>query len=262
MGKGLLERLGLARKPPLTLQAFRERVIEGMLQRVPELAAERRGDAEILYGDGGETHVARAYAYYREHPRELEMLVGQLADHVTREEHEASPDELIVLVRPRMFQAGDEGSADRGLAYELPAGLIATIAVDLPDRYEFPTAARLRRDLGMDDDAIWERAFANLIERVGLTPPQPKPGYLIGITTVVGLASSLLVLEEFWDHPNLASLGDLIVAPVERDELVVVPHDDPRMIQALRNLVRQRDNSQFLSGRLLLRRDRRWEEFA
>jgi len=31
MGKGLLQRLGLARTPPLTLEEFRERVIAGML---------------------------------------------------------------------------------------------------------------------------------------------------------------------------------------------------------------------------------------
>jgi len=113
----------------------------------------------------------------------------------------------------------------------------------------------------MDEDAIWERAFANLIERVGLTPPKPKPGYLIGLKTDIGLASSLLALNEYWEHPNLADLGDLVVAPVERDELIVVPANDPMMVKALRNLVAQRDNSQFLCDRLLLRRNGGWEEF-
>jgi hypothetical protein len=261
MGKGLLERLGLKRQPPLTLEAFRERVIEGMQQRAPGLSIERTGDATIEYGDGGQTHVARGYAYYRENPRELESVLAQLAEHVGREQHVASPDELIVLVRPSGFQAGEEGGSDQGLALDLPAGLIAAIAVDLPDRYEFPTASRLRQTLGMDDAAIWERALANLIERVGLTPPAPKPGFMIGFKTDVGLASSLLVLHEYWDHPNLAGLGDLVVAPVERDELIAVPASDPTMIKALRNLVAQRDNSQFLSRRLLLRRNGVWEEF-
>jgi hypothetical protein len=160
-----------------------------------------------------------------------------------------------------VFQVGDEASSDRGLAYHLPGGLIATVAVDLPDRYEFATAEQLRHDLGVDDEAIWDRAFTNLIERVGLTPPKPKPGYLIGLKTDNGLASSLLVLDEYWTHPNLADLGDLVVAPVERDELVVVPHSDPLMVKALRNLVARRDNSQFLSGQLLLRRNGVWEEF-
>jgi hypothetical protein len=262
MGKGLLERLGLARKPPLRLEAFRERVIAGMLQRIPDLQIERVGEAEILYGDGGQTHVARGYAYYREHPKELDIIIRQLADHVTREDHRASPDELIVLVRPRTFRAGEEGSSDRGLAYPFPAGLIAVVAIDLPDRYDFPTAQNLRDELGMDDDAIWDRAFANLIERVGLTPPKCKPGCLVGLKTDIGLASSLLVLEEYWSHPNLSGLGDLVVAPVERDELVLAPANDPQMVRALRNLVAQRDSSQFLCDRLLIRRNGAWEEFG
>jgi len=191
----------------------------------------------------------------------LDIVLRQLADHVTQEAHRATLDELIVLVRPNVYQTAEEGIPDRGLEYNLPAGLIAAVAVDLPSRYEFPTAQKLRDDLGLEDEAIWDRAFANLVERVGLTPPKPKPGCLMGLKTDVGLASSLLVLLEYWSHPNLAELGDLVVAPVERDEVVVVPANDPLMVQALRNLVAQRRNSQFLTDRLLLWRNGAWEEF-
>jgi len=261
MGKGLLERLGLVRKPPLTLEEFRDRVVQGMLVHKPELQIERVGAAELLYGEGGSTNVARGYAYYREHPKELHIVLGQLAEHVVREPHTAAAEELIVLVRPSRFRAGEAGGADRGLAFPLAGGLLALVAVDLPDRYEFPTAQELKDDTGLDEDEIWVRALANLIERVGLTPPTPRPGQLMGIKTDIGLASSLLAVPEFWDHPNLADMGDLVVAPIERDELVIARHDDGFAVGALRNLVARRDNSQFLTDRLLLRRNGAWEEF-
>lgn len=262
MGKGsLLERLGLARKPPLSLEAFRERVVEEVLSRRPDLEVERVEDAAIHIRDGGQTHVARGYAYYREHPRELGLVVRQLADLVLFEPEPAKPEELIVLVRPASFMAGHAGEEDRGLARILPGGLIATVAVDTPQNYRFATAAELSAELAMDETAIWDRATANLRERIGTEPPSFRPGYVMGMTTDVGLASSFLVLDGYWAHPNLSSLGDLAVAPLERDELIVAPLDQPQLVQALRNIVAQRRSSAFLCDRLLLRRDGAWEEF-
>ena len=261
MGKGLLERLGVVRKPPLTLEEFRERVIAEILRRKPEAVVEREGDADLRVVDGGDGTVARAYQYYREHPRELSLVIGQITDSILFEPEPAKPEDLIVLVRPDSFRTGRDGLGDCGPALPIAAGLIAIVAVDMPSNYRFAPNGELTKELGMDEDAIWERAFANLIERVGLTPPKPKPGYLIGLKTDIGLASSLLALNEYWEHPNLADLGDLVVAPVERDELIVVPANDPMMVKALSNLVAQRDNSQFLCDRLLLRRNGGWEEF-
>lgn len=259
MGKGLLERFGLVRAPPLTLHEFRDSVIAEILRRKPDAEVTRVGDADIAIKDGGDGTVGRAHQYYREHQRELNLVIGQIVDTILYEPEPAKPEDLIVLVRPDGFRKGEDGRI-RGPALPIAAGLVGIVAVDTPSNYRFSPDGELSEELGMDEDAIWERAFANLIERVGLTPPKPKPGYLIGIKTAVGLASSLLALPEYWEHPNLASLGDLVVAPVERDELVVVPANDPAMVQALRNLVAQRDNSEFLCDRLLLRRNGSWEE--
>lgn len=262
MGKGsLLQRLGLARKPPLMIAQFREQVIEEVLRRQPGADLERLGDSDLKGPSGGETALGRAYAYYRETPRERELVIGQVADLVLHEPGKATPDELMVLVRPHSFLAGSEGETDRGLARSLPAGLIAVVAVDKPERYEFPMASELRDDLGLSDAEIWARAEANLLTRVNMTPPKARTGVLMGIKTDIGLASSLLTVDAFWEHSHLASLGDLVVAPVERDELVVVPADQPELVHALRNLVARRDNSNFLCDRLLLRRNGAWEDF-
>jgi hypothetical protein len=263
MGKAsLFERLGLARKPPLTLEAFRERVIEEVLRRQPELQVERVGDADFRVHDGGDGTVSRAYRQYREHPNELDVVAGQMADLILREPTPATPDNLLIVVRPDSFRTGQDGKGDCGPARPIAAGLSAIVAVDTPTNFQFTPVNELRNELGLDDEAIWDRALANLRERLkGATPPRQRHGYLTGVTTDMGLASSLLVLDEYWTHPTLAALGDLVVAPLERDELVLAPLRDPLMVTALRNMVAQRDTSQFLCDRLLLRRNGAWEEY-
>jgi len=257
----LFKRLGLARKPPLSIGAFRERVIGDLLERRPDLQLERVDDAEIRVEGGGETNVARGYAYYREHPQELDLVVRQVADLVLAEIEPAKPDDLIILVRPDSFRTGQNGNDDCGPARPLAAGLVAIVAVDAPARYVFTPVAKLRAELGMDDDAIWDRAMANLRLRLDSRPPKFRPGYLTGLKTDIGLAASLLILDDYWAHPSFAELGDLVVAPVERDEIVVAPLKDATAVQALRNLVARRDSSQFLCDQLLLRRDGAWSEF-
>jgi hypothetical protein len=262
MGKGsLLERLGLVRSPPLTLEAFRERVIAEILRRKPDAEVERVGEADLKITEGGDGTVARAYQYYREHPRELDLVTTQITDAILHEAEPAKPEDLILLVRPDGFRTGKDGRGDCGPARPLAAGLVGIVAVDTPSTYRISPNGELAEELGMDDAAIWKRAIANLRERIGGAPPKPKPGYLIGMKTDVGLASSLLLLDEYWAHPHLADLGELVVAPIERDELVAVPAGDSQMVKALRNLVAQRDSSQFLCDRLLLRRNGAWEEF-
>ncbi|MBS0362823.1 MAG: hypothetical protein JSR98_15715 [Proteobacteria bacterium] len=257
----MLERLGLARKPMVTLSDFRERVIAEMLTRRPELRVDRVGDADIEYGEGGYSSLGRAYQYYRERPLGLEAIVAQIAERAVTEPEPAAPEELIVLVRPETFDPETKDELSRGLSKRLPGSLIAVVTVDKPRTYVFMTAAALRSQLGLDDDAIWARAMANLRDRLGSFRPTPRPGKMMGVKSDIGLAASILLLDEFWTYPDLASLGDLVVAPVERDELVIVPLSEPELLPALRNLVARRDGPAFLTDRLLLRRNGAWEEF-
>ena len=194
MGKGsLLERLGLARKPPLSLEAFRESVIEEVLRRRPELQIERIGEAEIPRpGRGVRGDVARGYAYYREQPRERDLVISQLADLVLFEPESAKPLKLLSGVRPDAVRAGrmERKTAaprqpSRDLASDAMAARVSTPLLLGPFPY-----ADLRTELGMEDDAIWDRAMTNLRARLDLTPPKPRPGYLMGLKTGIGLASA------------------------------------------------------------------------
>ena len=261
MGKsGLLGFLGLGRQRPLSLEEFRLRVVEEVQSRRADAALEIIGEDELAFGEA-RTSILRGYSYYREHPGELKLVLRQFGDLILYEPAPATPETLIVLVRPESFQAGNAGDDDRGLARPLPGGLIAVVAVDNPESYFFPSAGELRTALAMSDEEIWACATKNLRSRVALTPPSYRAGFVMGVKTDVGLASSLLIDDEFWAHPNLSSLGDLVVAPLERDELVVAPLAEPALVQALRNIVARRDSSGFLCDQLLLRKNGAWEEF-
>jgi hypothetical protein len=116
MGKGsLLERLGLVRKPPLTVEEFRDRVIAEVVARKSDFDLGPVREDEFEHGEHGIVRVARAYAYYRENPRELNQIVRQLGDLALYEAPAATPEALIVLVRPVVFQ-GEDGDTELGLA--------------------------------------------------------------------------------------------------------------------------------------------------
>lgn len=179
---------------------------------------------------------------------------------VLYEPERAKAEELILLVRPEGFEARD-GERGAGLALNLPGGLIALVAVDTPSRYVFTTAAQLREDLGMDDAAIWDRARSNLRQRIDPSPPKISRGKILTIETGVGLASSLLAEETFWTHPNLANAGDLVVLPLERDQLIIVSTSETELVHSMRRLAATFNSSEFLCGSLLLRRNGAWEDF-
>lgn len=264
MGKGSwLARLGLARPSPISLAEFRDRVVAEVRRRRPEVDLRLVGDAKLRLGDDESTYdLTRGYAYYGEHPRDLALAVSQCADLILHQPQPAKPEDLIILVRPDTFRATGEGSEDRGPYRPIVPGLIAIVAVDTPERYEFFKADALRKELGLDDGAIWDRAMSNLRQTLSSKPPQHRPGRVMTLTTGIGLASSLLVLEDFWRHPQFTSRGDWVVAPLERDELVLAPLDEPDTVRVLRNIVASRpETSGFLCDQLLLRRNGAWEPF-
>jgi hypothetical protein len=258
---GLVGLLGFGREKPVSLHEFRGRVCAEILKLRPDCQFELVGDAELMFGDGGKLNVENGYNYYMEERSGLKSAVRQLVQFALYEPAAVRAEELIVLVRPAQFQVGDDGDADRGLARALPGGLVAVVAADQPENYAFARASEFRAELGMDDEQIWDRAFANLRARMDMTPPAFRPDTLLGITTDVGLAASYLVDDGFWAHRNLGDLGDLVVAPFEKDRLIVAPASEPAAVRALRNIVAGERGADFLCDRLLLRRNGHWEDF-
>ncbi|MET0271849.1 MAG: hypothetical protein ABW360_02555 [Phenylobacterium sp.] len=261
MGKGSwLEKLGLKRAP-VSLGEFREIVVAEVRRRKPEVELQLVGEASIARGEDRIMTVEHDYAYYLGRVSERDAVVGQLAELLLFEAPLARADELIVLVRPAEFQAQGKEREDKGLARPIAAGLIAVVACDTSDRYVFSTASKLRADLGLEDEAIWDRAHANLRERIDIVPPRLEFGKVVTIQTGARLASSLLAVRSFWEDPDLLAAGDLVVLPLESDQLIFTRAGEAELIQWMRRLAVGWSSPEFLSDRLLLRRGGRWEEF-
>lgn len=263
MGKGLLEKLGL-RRPFPTIEAFRTRVAGAIEAVNPNVRVEPVGDEslETYFPDvvkPGFINLARSYEWCREHPRDLEALVQQTAELALGEPAKASPGRLVVLVRPKTFDPGEEGESP-ALVRPLVEELVAIVAVDTPDSYVFTSAKGLREELGLDDEAIWARAVENTRKAIGFEPAGMEAGKIGEIISGVGLASSLLADETVWDSAELTRLGPLVIAPIERDKLVFAALADTEAVDVLKRWhARQSQTSDWLTDLLIVRRNGRWE---
>jgi hypothetical protein len=258
MGKGsLLEKLGLKRPTPLTLDEFRDRVIAEAQKG--NSGVELVGDGLVIRRGADVTPVDRGYAYYLDYPSALDAVVRQLAESVLYVPAPAEAENLMVLVRRASFERREDGSPYGGLVRPVAPGLICVVANYLPDRSLFPTAETLRSEIGLSDGALWDRAFANLRSRIELTPKRLEPGRVV--TVEHELAASLLAIDEFWADPNLAAVGDLVVLPLQRDEIIITGSSETENIALMRRLGAEMRGATYLSDGLLLRRDGRWEEF-
>jgi hypothetical protein len=269
MGKGgLLGFLGLGRKAPqLSLAEFRERIAGEIERRYPDVRVDRIGDdeLEIAVSDGAEPrflNLARNYAAYCEGRRNLAWFIEHHASGVMRDGFDASPEALLVLVRPHEFnpQPRGEDESDRGLIRPLVGFLIVIVAVDAPESYTYAHASDLRRKLRMSDAEIWQRALANTRSQIGYEAAPLEVGQIGEIVTGIGLASSLLAEDEVWDSPEMTAFGPLLVSPIERDRLLFAPINDDVAMDSLRSWhARCQPTSDWLMNDLLVRRDGRWE---
>lgn len=259
MGKGSL--FGwLKPKPRLSLGDFRARVAERIIRDWPSARVEVSGeDGLAVWREGdvepGELSVERAYARYLETPRQLEDAVGWITGSLFYD-REMTAEALVVLVRPGNFDP-DEGEG--GLARPIAGPLVGLPAIDTPDCFQFSKAAHLREDLGLSDAEIWERALANTWALVPPRAPDLEPGEIVQILNELRLAPSLLLHDAMWDDLAVAAKGELMVAPVERNELLVA-YRDPEREAALRKMIALRaHDSEWLCDLILVRRDGRWE---
>jgi hypothetical protein len=199
----------------------------------------------------------RGYGLYRQEPERLDEFVQSYARSFLPVPLRA--DALRVLVRTDASNPAAEGpSGDRGLTRPIAGGLIAIVAVDGPDAFEFPRGSRLRSGLKLDDAAIWSRALANTRALASFEPRPLKPGQPAGLETGRGLASSVLVDEAFWTSPVMVAQGPVVVALAGRDEIYLARISDTGLVDALRGEL-ARNAGTVLFPKLLVRRNGRWE---
>jgi hypothetical protein len=270
MGKGGIFgflRLGRKREPPISFAEFRGRIADEIRRRYPGVRVDDVGEdgLETWFPDCDEPgflNLARNHAAYCEGRNDLAWLIEHNAKSAGTRGLEATPEALLILVRPDAFnpEPGRGGELDRGLVRPLVEGLIAIVAVDAPEAYTYAYASELRRVLKMSDAEIWQRALANTRSRIGYEAVPLEVGKIGEIVTGIGLASSLLADDEIWDGPEMTAQGPLLVAPIERDRLVISPVNDKVVANGLRNWhAGNRRNSEWLTDILIVRRLGRWE---
>ena len=246
----------------LTKDQFRERVVQEVLRAQPGAKVERQGAFGLSATLPGEEPKAqsleRGYVFYQGEPARLDEYVRNLS--AAYAPTRVTPESLLILVRSSASNPPPGPGGDRAIVRPIAGDLIALVAVDTPESYEFLRASILRRRLKLDDAAIWARAQANTRAALPFQPRPLKPGQPALIESGKGLASSLLADDAFWDAPVMTAGGPVAVAALARDNLYVTPLSDTKMVQALKTMIAKvADDPNTLAPRLLVRRNRHWE---
>jgi hypothetical protein len=213
--------------------------------------------------------VDNAYARYRQDAAQLKAVLREYASTVSPSAvaDPVTVDQLRVVVRPTSYLAYQRATqaktptTDPGppLTRSLAGDLLAYVAVDRPTSYVYLPGSTLRKQLKMDDDAIWARALENTARHVPVVKPQGKKKSLVGLVSGEGLSSSLLA-EPVWDTPEMQIGGPPVVAPLEKDMVLLTHLSDARGIAALRKVAAQsRDDPDGLTDQLFVRRNGAWE---
>ncbi len=111
----------------------------------------------------------------------------------------------------------------------------------------------------MDDASLWDRAMHNTLDRLEVGQAPLRPDEPTSLLRDDGLATSLLLVDVFWDM--LLDAEALVAAPVSPNKLVVAPRPDRRSLKLLRQMM-ERDPLSVDWRRfrgLLVRRQGRWE---
>jgi len=234
-----------------------------LLER-PEAAIERPDrDAIEVRWDGHEDgpltfSVAEAYGWYQQNPRELVRAIERVGTFILISSVKPAPEALAVIVQGSRYNAS-ANPAHPALIRPVVDELVAVVLVDNKYGYQFLTAPTLRDQLGLDDAALWDRAMRNTLARLEIDTVPLEANRPTELLRGDGLATSLLLVDEFWDPPRQNDV--LVAAPVAPNKLGVAAERDTRSIKVMRRMM-SRDPldphwRQFRG--LLVRRQGRWE---
>jgi hypothetical protein len=247
--------------PAADLQEFRVLVAQQIRAKYPGariVLIERDGLSVTLPGEEPKDQsLARAYAFYRDDPAMLDDVVRDVVKSFAP--IPITSESLVVLVRSTDALPGrmlPEGALTRPLVGKL----IAIVALDGPDAYDFVKADRLRRALRLDDEAIWSRAMANTRRQASFEPSEFQPGQVAELSTGRGLASSLIADDAFWDAAAMRAAGPIVVAPLARDDILLTALSNKADVDRLRRLMDSvAGDVNNLGEGLIVRRNGRWE---
>jgi hypothetical protein len=265
MGKAsLFERLGLVSRPSMSMENFREQVIEVLLLEHPTAAVQRRNRDEIEVGwerrlDEPLTFsVSQAYGWYLKKPAMLIDAIREIATYILISSVTPTLHALAVLVRSAEY--GPEGEPmNAHLRREIVDGLFGVVVIDNLYGYQHLTRRSLGDEFGLDEASLWDRALENTVVRLEIKEVPLERGVPTTLLRGDGLATSLLLADTFWDPPR--QVETLVAAAVAPNKLVVAPERDSKSLRKLRQLMERDPLSadwRHFKG-LLARRQGRWE---
>lgn len=255
--------------PLLPMPAFRDAYVAAVKQAHPAATVTVLADDAVEigngHGDSVTTNLEHAYAYYRQDPAQLDVIIaGEVATlDAAADQPSLTADKLVVLVRPASFLPAGMSAAKAPLHRALAGDLIALVGADGGASWIYPPAATVRRQLKMTNDTIWARALANTAAQIPGVPAIGKKRSVATLTGGHGLTSSVLVEPDVWDTPAMQVGGAPVVAPIEKDMVMLIHLDDAKAVSMLRQLAaKSQSDPDALTQQLLVRRNGAWEVLA
>lgn len=248
----------------MSMEVFREQVIEMVLLERPGAAVERRNrdEIEVRWAHRADEalsfSVGQAYEWYLKTPRALIPAIEWIGRFILISSVAPTTDALTVVVKGAEFGANRD-PADRSLTRPIVEGLVAVVVIDNAYGYQTLPASHLRDQLKLDDAALWTSAMRNTVARLEIDHVPMARGEPTELLRGDGLATSLLLVDEFWDPPRQSEA--LVAAPVAPNKLLVAPERDIRSLRMLREAMRSDPlDPEWRTFRgLLARRAGRWE---
>lgn len=211
-----------------------------------------RGD-----GDSGRIVTDQEYAYYVQHPEDLDDLVERVVsllgdrDRLSALENDATRlrRSLMPVLKPRSFLGeADARSGGQPLLYgEHTSGLLVFFVIDQPTSISFLTAGSLG-GLGMTRDQLSRLALENLSMRTSedrfVVEQSPDGPIAVGETLDGYDAARLISPVLLTVTSELMGASRVVVAVPRRDLILVAPADLP----ALRQRVADRARAEFHAG--------------
>jgi uncharacterized protein YtpQ (UPF0354 family) len=234
----------------LTPAEFTEKFASALRATVPGIQVQIEKDWEINYtpanGMVGKARLDNAWKAYLLAPENKEQIMRHHVRTVGESSKlfDAPPDNtriLPVLKHKQWIQNNQSvlkamsGNNTLGVVYEpYNDELIVVYAEDMPNNILYLTPGRLEKlNLKMAD--LQNLALHNLRKLL----PIPKVEFAEGVCWIRAGGSydtSLLLLDDFWNHAKLHVRGEIVAAIPARNCLVVTGSQDAKKVQALKRL--------------------------
>lgn len=121
------------------------------------------------------------------------------------------------------------GKSNGFVSWPVAGEVVMTVAIDTADNYAFVAGPQLK-EIGLTADEARDRSLENL--RKMLAANRPKTNYredVVEMSGVGGLASSLILLDDFWQEEALKAKDALAIFAQDYDNLLVVKRSDRRI---------------------------------